>query len=302
MDREASARQDDVLYTFRVGTVRDYYEIDFPHVMRFESEVEVDLIMAPDEQVECAFPFRTHLDYNANAIFYSAYVSHSQNAANLAASFLKHTYDIVANTPDGILSSGLATDPLMHARDLRFAGRVFLYIDADIPASHVEGLVMLGNELGIAAVVRGRPYAAARTAEERPVAFISYDSRDRDDIAKPLALRLSAYGCPVWFDEFSLRVGDSLRESIERGMRDCQKCVLIVSPHFVANAGWTKTEFNAIFTREIHERRHLILPVWAGVTPEDVYNYSATLVGRYAISWDRGLEDVVRAIRKAIGC
>jgi hypothetical protein len=285
-----------------MGTVRDYFEIDFPHVMRFESGIEVDLVMAPDEQVVCEFKFRTHLDFNANAIFYSAYVDHSQHAADLAASFVTHTYDIVANTPEGISSSGLATDPLIQARDLRFAGRVFLYIDAEIPDSHAERLVTLGRELGIAAVVRGRRYASARTAEERPAAFISYDSRDRDDIARPLAQRLSAYGCPVWFDEFSLRVGDSLRESIERGMRDCQKCVLIVSPRFVANAGWTKTEFNAIFTREIHERNHLILPVWAGVTPEDVYNYSPTLADRYAISWDRGLEDVVLGIRKAIGC
>ena len=175
-----------------------------------------------------------------------------------------------------------------------------MYIDADIPESRTEALVGLGKDRGLEPIVRGRFSASARTREETPVAFISYDSRDKDDIAKPLALKLAAFGCPVWFDEFSLRVGDSLRESIERGLRECEKCILVVSPHFLANTGWTKTEFNAIFTREIHERNHVILPVWAGVTAQDIYEYSPTLKDRFAIFWERGLDEVVQEIRRMV--
>lgn len=288
-------------YTLLVGTVRDYFEIDFPHVMPFENEVAVDISALSGETVQCRFRFRVHLDYNANAIFLSTYISHPEYSTDLADSFLEHADEVAASASKSILSSGLPGDPLIHGSELRFAGRVFLYIDAEIPETHVEGLVTLGRQRGLSPVIRGRAYAASRTREDKAVAFISYDSRDRADIAKPLAQRLAVFGCPVWFDKFSLRIGDSLRESIERGIRECEKCILVVSPSFLANSGWTKSEFNAIFTREVHEKNHVILPIWAGVTKQEVYEYSPTLADRYAIAWDRGLDEVVQEIRRVVG-
>jgi hypothetical protein len=106
--------------------------------------------------------------------------------------------------------------------------------------------------------------------------------------------------CPVWFDEFSLRVGHPLRESIERGLSEARKCVLIITPHFIGNAGWTKTEFNAIFTRELVERANVILPVWNGVTRQEVYEYSPVLADRLAVNWNLGPDEVIRRLRRAI--
>ena len=77
--------------------------------------------------------------------------------------------------------------------------------------------------------------------------------------------------CPVWYDEFALRIGDNLRDSIERGLKECRKCVLVLSPNFLTNGGWTKKEFDLIFTREILEAQQLVLPVWHGVRKEQVY-------------------------------
>ena len=84
--------------------------------------------------------------------------------------------------------------------------------------------------------------------------------------------------CPVWFDEFSLKVGDRLRESIEKGIRECKKCILVLTPNFLSNPGWTKVEFNSIFTREIVEKQDLVLPVWRDVSRDQVFEYSPTLV------------------------
>ena len=77
---------------------------------------------------------------------------------------------------------------------------------------------------------RGLQYAEPRSIPERPLVFISHDSRDKADIAHPLALMLEERNCPVWYAEFSLRVGDSLRESIERGLKETRKCILILTP------------------------------------------------------------------------
>ncbi|HSN87513.1 MAG TPA: toll/interleukin-1 receptor domain-containing protein, partial [Thermoanaerobaculia bacterium] len=51
-------------------------------------------------------------------------------------------------------------------------------------------------------------------------AFISYASEDRDTVVRPLAAALIQRGLRIWFDEFALAVGDSLRRSIDRGLAE----------------------------------------------------------------------------------
>ena len=105
-------------------------------------------------------------------------------------------------------------------------------------------------------------YAKQRDELAVPLAFISHDSKDKSDVARPLANLLLTRMCSVWYDEYSLRVGDHLRDSIEKGIKECKKCILILTPNFLTNNGWTKTEFDSIFTRERIEQQKLILPVW----------------------------------------
>ena len=106
--------------------------------------------------------------------------------------------------------------------------------------------------------------------------------------------------CPVWFDEFSLRVGDSLRESIERGLKEARKCILLITPHFLANEGWRKREFDCVFTRELLKKKNVILPVWHEVTPNEVYEYSPSLANKVALKWSEGREDVASKLRQAV--
>jgi hypothetical protein len=158
---------------------------------------------------------------------------------------------------------------------------------------------MRGNK-GVSLYTTGPEYAEGRTIHESPLAFISHDSRDKTDIVRPLALSLTRLACPVWYDEFSLGVGDSLRESIERGLKEARKCILILTPHFLGNEGWPKREFNSVFTRELLEKENLILPVWHEVTPQQVYEYSPSLADKYALQWSAGPEDVASKLRQAV--
>jgi hypothetical protein len=48
--------------------------------------------------------------------------------------------------------------------------------------------------------------------------FISHASEDKEGFVRPLAKRLQEDELRVWFDEFTLTVGDSLRRSIDRGL------------------------------------------------------------------------------------
>jgi hypothetical protein len=48
--------------------------------------------------------------------------------------------------------------------------------------------------------------------------FICHASEDKEEVARPLAESLRERGYAVWFDEFELDVGDSLREAIDQGL------------------------------------------------------------------------------------
>ena len=67
--------------------------------------------------------------------------------------------------------------------------------------------------------------------------FICHASEDKDAVARPLAEALREWHLDVWYDEFSMKVGDSLREAIDRGLASCRYGVVIVSPAFLRSAG-----------------------------------------------------------------
>jgi len=138
-----------------------------------------------------------------------------------------------------------------------------------------------------------------RTKIGKPFAFISYDSNDKE-IASHIAIGLTEMNCPVWYDEYSLKVGDSLIESIQRGIKECNKCILILSKDFLQNEGWAKVEFNSIFTREIVEKDNLILPVWVGVRKKEIYDYFPSLADKVATKWNSGKDVAIKQLHQAI--
>jgi hypothetical protein len=71
-----------------------------------------------------------------------------------------------------------------------------------------------------------------RQHNERWDVFISHASEDKEAIARPLADALKSKGLKVWYDDFSLTVGDSLRQSIDRGLSYSRYGVVILSPRF----------------------------------------------------------------------
>ena len=58
--------------------------------------------------------------------------------------------------------------------------------------------------------------------------FICHASEDKDAFVRPLATRLREEHVEVWFDEFTLEMGDSLRESIDRGLATSRFGVVVL--------------------------------------------------------------------------
>jgi len=128
--------------------------------------------------------------------------------------------------------------------------------------------------------------------------FISHAWEDKEAIARPLAEALRRKGLRVWYDEFTLTLGDSLRRSIDRGLAQSKYGVVILSPNFFAKE-WPQKELDGLAAREVYGDK-VILPIWHNVTADQVREYSPTLADRVAVSSDRGLEHVVEELLRVI--
>jgi formylglycine-generating enzyme required for sulfatase activity len=128
--------------------------------------------------------------------------------------------------------------------------------------------------------------------------FISHAWEDKEDIARPLAEALRQKGLLVWYDEFTLTLGDSLRRAIDRGLAQSRYGVVILSPNFFAKE-WPQRELDGLVAREISSGK-VILPVWHNVTWEDVSRFSPTLADKLAVSTTKGLDAVVEEILRAL--
>jgi len=127
--------------------------------------------------------------------------------------------------------------------------------------------------------------------------FIYHANEDKDEFVRPLADELRKY-VRVWYDEFSLQTGDSIRQSIDRGLIESDYGVVVLSPHFFRKT-WTQRELDGLFARETNDRK-VILPIWHKVSFEDVKNYSPPLSLRHAEKSADGLDKVVEALLQVI--
>jgi hypothetical protein len=111
--------------------------------------------------------------------------------------------------------------------------------------------------------------------------FISHASENKESFVRPLAKALVQLGVSVWYDEFSLRIGDSLSQSIDKGIAGSRCGLVVLSRDFIAKP-WPMRELGGLVAREISEDR-VILPVWHGVTRDDVLHFSPTLADKWAL-------------------
>jgi hypothetical protein len=124
--------------------------------------------------------------------------------------------------------------------------------------------------------------------------FICHASEDKADVARPLAENLTKAGFRVWYDEYELTIGDSLRGSIDRGLATSRYGIVILSPSFFAK-DWPPRELNGLVANEVSGRK-VVLPVWHNVDAKYITRYSPTLADRYAVSTQRGLDVVVKEL------
>jgi TIR domain len=131
----------------------------------------------------------------------------------------------------------------------------------------------------VPSLVRDAPPATEPGGQTYDV-FISHASEGKDAIVRTLALALTAQGLKVWYDEFTLRIGDSLRQKIDRGLATSRVGLVVLSPSFVSK-GWTNYELDGIVTRTVSGDQ-ILLPIWHNITKQEVIDFSPSLADKVA--------------------
>ena len=124
--------------------------------------------------------------------------------------------------------------------------------------------------------------------------FISHASEDKSSFVRPLAEALTKEGLKVWYDEFTLKLGDSLSRSIDHGLANSRFGVVVLSHNFFAKE-WPQRELGGLMARESNSKK-IILPVWHDITRLEMEKYSPIMADRLAIGSDKGIAVVVQEI------
>ncbi|MGG1611451.1 toll/interleukin-1 receptor domain-containing protein [Paenibacillus phoenicis] len=112
--------------------------------------------------------------------------------------------------------------------------------------------------------------------------FISHASEDKETFVRPLAVALQKLKVTVWYDEFSLKPGDSLSKSIDMGLINSSFGVVVLSEAFMRKS-WTDYELKSLISKEIAYGK-AILPIWHTITKEDLLKFSPFLADKYALN------------------
>ncbi len=108
-----------------------------------------------------------------------------------------------------------------------------------------------------------------------PRVYLAHASEDHEALAKPLAQALMAQGIDVWFDEWEIRAGDSLRRKMEEGLANCTHFVVLLTPNSL-HKPWVETEIDAGFIRAVGGELRFI-GIRAGVSVNDLSPFLRTL-------------------------
>lgn len=134
----------------------------------------------------------------------------------------------------------------------------------------------------VPSLVRNNVPPPTETGGETHDVFISHASDDKDDFVRPLANALSSEGLNVWYDEMTLRIGDSLRQKIDKGLANSRVGLVVLSPSFIKK-GWTNYELDGIVTRAVSGEQ-VLLPIWHNITKQEVMDFSPSLADKVARS------------------
>ena len=129
--------------------------------------------------------------------------------------------------------------------------------------------------------------------------FISHSSEDKDTFVRELSNLLKRLGLKVWYDEFALKVGDSLTQKIDEGLIDSNFGIIIISNAFL-NKKWTDYEYRSLLSKEDNFKK-VILPIWHNITQDEIKDFSLYLADKFALDTKKNsIQEIAKKLLEII--
>jgi len=163
--------------------------------------------------------------------------------------------------------------------DLTFMGYKYMRRDIKMPMDLYDEFV-----------AKGRP--VVKFMKDYKV-FIAHASENKSS-ARKIAEKLTKSGYQAWFDEWEIKVGDSIVDKINEGIQDSSFMVVLFSKDSV-NKPWVKKEMNSGLMIELKKRNVFVLPALL----EDCEIPPLFSDKRYADftkSFDSGFDELIKSL------
>lgn len=113
--------------------------------------------------------------------------------------------------------------------------------------------------------------------------FISHASEDKKDFVEPLAEALKEAGINIWYDSYEIGWGNSIRQSIDKGLINSRFCIVVLSPDFIQKY-LTNYELNGIFQKASDSDENILLPIWHRVTMGEIKKHNLSIADTKAMN------------------
>lgn len=129
--------------------------------------------------------------------------------------------------------------------------------------------------------------------------FISHATEDKAYVER-LVAALKSVGIRVWYDKDMVEWGDPLRRTIDDGLLNSRFGIVVLSKALLHRKQWTEHELNGLFAKESAGQK-VILPIWHGITQDDMGKYSSAFIDRFALDSQRNsIEEIVRKLQSLL--
>lgn len=285
-------------------TIVNYYNNDFPSYGAINKEFKFFI-----DESEILTKGKALFSLEGESRILAFYIPKHHNTVKIISTILENFENLINEFNDlTTVSSNIFEISTGNINSIinTYSKQFYVYFETKLSAEDLNLISekCLAKKLIIG--LRGPEYQKVKTENIKPLAFISHDHRDKESIARIIYNGLHKRLVSIWFDEYSLKPGDSLRESIEHGLKNSSKCIFVLSKNFIKNNGWTKKEFDSIFTRELIKEENVLIPIWVNLSKNEIYEFSPSLADRVALIWpsenlekqdyDKKVEDLISKI------
>lgn len=152
-----------------------------------------------------------------------------------------------------------------------------------IQQSYERKIANLNAQLSIAKSYTNT-YAQNKDETAEYDVFVSHAWEDKESFVEEFVAELEKLGLRVWYDKNQMKLGDSMRQKIDMGLKKSRFGIVVLSPAYIKDGKyWTKTELDGLFQLESINGK-TIIPIWHNLQKKEVMAYSPTIAGRLAAS------------------